>query len=90
MCELDVSVYLSVNISEIIQPGFRLLTPQAALSVKSRNLLNALKYGMSKLAVDLHYVTYCDFQGDCRSKVMLPKERIYTCICEFLSMNNCN
>ena len=28
---------------------------------------------MSKLP----YVTYCDLQGDCRSKVMLSKEMIY-------------
>ena len=28
----------------VIQPGFRLLTPQPALSVKSRNLLNVFMF----------------------------------------------
>ena len=50
-----------------------LLTVSVCLSVSLTGILHI------KIMVNLPYVTYCDLQGNCtcRSKVTVPKERLY-------------
>ena len=42
-----------------------------------------------KTMVKLPYGTYCELQGDCRSKAMVSNKK-QNGIYDFLSMNNCN